>query len=323
MHPNSHHITDALLVKYLLSEASPEEVRTVEAWAGESAENKAYLEQFRQVWEASRKLVPVLGADENAAWQRFQARVEQKRAPVRPIRRSGAWMRIAALFILIAGAALVFYLGNRETPVQYLTLQAAGRPLADTLSDGSVVTLNKNATLSYPDRFTGEQRAVTLKGEAFFSITPDKEKPFIITVNDVTVKVVGTSFNVRSEGGKTEVIVETGVVDVIRNNSVIRLRPKEKAVVKKDSAMYKVEETEKLYNHYRTREFVCDGTPLWKLVAVLNEAYDARIVIGRDDLRNLPLNTTFHNESLDRILEIIGATFDITVTRRNDQIILH
>ena len=86
--------------------------------------------------------------------------------------------------------------------------------------------------------------------------------------------------------------------------------------------MYKAEETERLYNYYRTREFVCDNTPLWKLVAVLNEAYGANIVIGRDALRNMPLTTTFNNESLERILDIIRTTFDITVVRQNNTIIL-
>ncbi|HET7896861.1 MAG TPA: FecR domain-containing protein [Flavisolibacter sp.] len=319
--PNFH-ITDDLLVKYLLGEAGPEETQAVESWAAESPEHHAYLNQFRLVWETSKQLAPVLAADENAAWKRLKARMGKKEVPVRTIFHSTGWLRIAALFVIVAGAALIFYLGNQEKPVQEILAKATNQTLVDTLSDGSVVTLNKHSSLSYPNRFEGKQRDVVLKGEAFFSVTPNKDKPFFIRVNDVTVKVVGTSFNIRSNNGTTEVMVETGVVDVIRKNKVLRLKPKEKAVVQKDSAMYKTADTEQLYNYYRTHEFVCDNTPLWKLVAVLNEAYDAHIVIGRDALRSLPLTTTFNNESLDRILEIIRATFDITVIRQNDKIIL-
>jgi len=317
------HITDDLLVKYLLGEASPQEVQDVEAWSGESADNRGYLEQLRLVWETSKRLAPALAADEGAAWQRFKTRVEKERPPVRSIVRSMGWLRIAALFVIIAGAALLFYLTTQEAAVQNLTLTAKQEALIDTLSDGSVVTLNKHSSLTYPDRFEGSQRVVTLNGEAFFSVTPNKAKPFLIRVNDVTVKVVGTSFNIRSQNGKTEVIVETGIVEVIHKNNVLRLKPKEKAVVQKDSAMVKTAETEKLYNYYRTKEFVCDNTPLWKLVAVLNEAYGANIVIENEALRSLPLTTTFNNESLDRILEIIRTTFDITITHQNDKIILH
>jgi ferric-dicitrate binding protein FerR (iron transport regulator) len=317
-----YHITDDLLVKYLLGEADPEEAEAVNLWVGQSPDNRTYLDQLRQVWEISRELALESTVDEAAAWQRFKTRVGKEKAPVAQTRQFAGWMRIAALFLLIAGAALLFYFSNRKAPVQNLTARAGQEILSDTLSDGTVVTLNKNSSLSYPDRFAGNQRVVALKGEAFFSVAPNKDKPFLITVNEVTVKVVGTSFNIRSENGTTEVIVESGVVQVIRKNQVLQLKPKEKAVVKKDSTMYKAVETEQLYNYYRTREFVCDNTPLWKLVAVLNEAYGANIVIGRDDLRNMPLTTTFNNESLERILDVIRTTFDITVVRQNNTIIL-
>jgi ferric-dicitrate binding protein FerR (iron transport regulator) len=77
-----------------------------------------------------------------------------------------------------------------------------------------------------------------------------------------------------------------------------------------------------LYNYYVTHEFVCDDTPLWKLVEVLNEAYGSHIEIANPDLRNLPLTATFHNEPLDRTLSIISETFSITVEHQNEKIIL-
>jgi ferric-dicitrate binding protein FerR (iron transport regulator) len=162
-----------------------------------------------------------------------------------------------------------------------------------------------------------------LKGEAFFRVEPDKNKPFIITVNDVQIKVVGTSFNVRSENGLTEVIVATGIVQVQKGKTEVALRANEKVVVRRqDSVLTKEPETTQLYQYYESREFVCDNTPLWKLVAVLNKAYAANIVIGRPELRNLPLTTTFPNESLDRILQIISLTFDIEIEKTGSSIIL-
>jgi ferric-dicitrate binding protein FerR (iron transport regulator) len=142
-------------------------------------------------------------------------------------------------------------------------------------------------------------------------------------VNDVEVKVVGTSFNIRSENGVTEVIVETGVVQVTRNGKTVELRPSEKLKLgEQDTVLVKEKVEDRLYNYYRSKEFVCDDTPLWKLVEVLNEAYGANIIIENKDLRGLKLNTTFNNESLDRILEVIATTFDITVTPEKDRIIL-
>ena len=145
-------------------------------------------------------------------------------------------------------------------------------------------------------------------------------------MNDVVVKVIGTSFNIRSENDSTEVIVETGIVQVTHQGKSVELRPGEKLVVPaKDTALVVQKETDQLYNYYRSREFVCENTPLWKLVDVLNKAYNVNIVIERQELKGLRLNTTFSNESLDRILELITLTFNtdnIQIEKKEDRIIL-
>jgi transmembrane sensor len=318
---NATHIDD-LLVKYLLSEASVEEIATVEVWLV-AAENRAYFNQFREIWDRSKALAVTSTADENAAWQLFQNRIHIKPAVVKPLNRF-VWMRIAALLILLAGAGWLVYFEFREKPAQLVTAQAANVVRIDTLPDGSVVTLNKNSSITYPEKFKTDTRSVTLKGEAFFNVTPNKNKPFQIQVNDVSIKVVGTSFNVRSENGSTEVIVATGVVQVQRGNKTVTLRPNEKTAIQpQDSVLVKTTETTHLYNYYQSNEFVCDNTPLWKLVAVLNKAYSAHIVIGKEELRNLPLTTTFPNESLDQILQVISLTFNIKVQRTSTAIILN
>jgi ferric-dicitrate binding protein FerR (iron transport regulator) len=322
---NFYHITDDLLVKYLLAEATPEEAGMVEEWLAADATNKKQFEDFKTIWEESKKLAAVSTVDDDEAWQRFKNRVHNegnKGAAVRKM-RPVAWLKIAALFILVAGAGLFGYQMFSENKVEALAVVSKGSTLVDTLPDGSVVTLNKNSSLNYPSKFKGNTRTIALTGEAFFNVTPDKEKPFVINVNDVQVKVVGTSFNVRSENGVTEVIVETGVVKVTRNNKTVELRPAEKIKTGGvDSALVKERVEDKLYNYYRSKEFVCDDTPLWKLVEVLNEAYGTNILIENKELRGLKLNTTFNNESLDRILEIVSQTFGITITKEQDRIIL-
>jgi ferric-dicitrate binding protein FerR (iron transport regulator) len=314
---NFTHIDDDLLVKYLLEEASPEEQKSVEAWIAASENNQLYFEQLRTIWERSKTLRAVTTVSEDAAWQRFQQRVQKKE------RRPMGGLRIAASIMIIAALGALAYYMVKDKPVQQLTARAIERTLIDTLSDGSVITLNKNASLTYPSKFKGKSRAVALKGEAFFNVTANKEKPFIITVNDVQVKVVGTSFNIKSTPDSIEVIVETGVVQVLKGDKMVELHPGEKTVIlQRATTLSKQKEEEKLYNYYRTKEFVCDDTPLWKLVQVLNEAYNSNIVIEQQELRNLQLTTTFNNESLDQVLEVISATFNIKVDKQADKIIL-
>jgi transmembrane sensor len=326
LEPDFYHIEDELLVKHLLGEVSPEEQKAVEAWLQKDTANLLYFSQLQRVWETSKLLQAESAIDVNNAWEKFQQRTtEVASARHRKKSRPFSFFKIAAAILIVAGIALVtYYLPGSNKKVQEITAGTHNNILTDTLPDGSVVTLNQQSSVTYPSEFKGKLRPVVLKGEAFFSVSPDKVKPFVITVNDIDVTVVGTSFNIKSTGGKTEVLVETGLVKVTRKGTTVELRAGEKVLYSTTDTMpVKERVTDKLYNYYRSKEFVCDNTPLWKLVDVLNEAYNSNITIGRKELAGLRLDATFTNESLDKILEIIHLTFDITVSRQDDRIILN
>jgi transmembrane sensor len=312
-------------VKHLLGEASPGEEKAVMDWMNENAINKEYYNQFKKIWDNSKELAAESTLDVDKAWERFKKRVAEKNETPKIISHGRfSWMRIAASVILIAGVGIAaHFMFNNKEPKE-MVAQTGQNVLVDTLSDGSVITLNKKSTITYPSKFKGSTRAIALKGEAFFNVAPDKKKPFIISVNDIQVTVVGTSFNIKSENGNTEVVVETGIVQVTRSGRTVELIAGEKINMSaSDSNAIKEKVSDKLYNYYRSKEFVCDDTPLWKLVQVVNEAYDAKIIIGRKELNDMRLTTTFNNESLEKVLEIIHLTFDITVIKKEDgQIIL-
>ena len=313
-------------MKHLLGEASPGEQQAVNEWMNENPANREYYSQFKKIWDGSKELAAGSSVDVDKAWGRFQKRVAVQNASPKIVRTNRfSWMRVAASIILIIGVGVAAYwLVTRNAEPIEIVAQTGQHVLVDTLPDGSVVTLNKRSAITYPSKFKGNRRTIALKGEAFFNVAPDKKKPFIISVNDVQVTVVGTSFNIKSENGNTEVVVETGIVQVTKAGKTVELTAGEKIKVSaNDSTGTEEPVTDKLYNYYRSKEFVCDNTPLWKLVQVLNEAYDANIIIGRKELNDLPLNTTFYNESLDQVLEVIHLTFNITVIKKeNGQIIL-
>jgi transmembrane sensor len=322
-----HTTMDELATKYLLGEVTAGEAAQVEAWIKENDANRKQFEHFQLLWNESRKLAVISTADENLAWQRFKKKLAEPRTETKVVSmtRGFGWLKIAAaVAVIVISGLLVRTLFLKNDTGKMLLVQTEKNVLTDTLPDGSMITLNKNSSIEYNSKFTkGNKRSVKLKGEAFFTVTPDKKKPFIITVNDIEVKVVGTSFNIKTINGQTEVIVKTGVVQVTRNNKTITLTPEQKVVTQKnDTALIKQAATDKLFNYYQSKEFVCDGTPLWRLVEVLNEAYNVNIVIGRKDLRGLPLNTTFVNESLDKILLVIAETFQLQVIKKDNQIIL-
>jgi transmembrane sensor len=316
---------DELLVKYLLHEADAQEHLSLMKWREAKAENEKYFTDFKLIWDESKKLQQHTAADENAAWERLKTRInnnsrEQQFAPTRRINLvMRNLMRVAAVLVLCVGGYFLY----EQQSGKMIVVHSDAAIRIETLPDGSVVTLNRNASITYPKRFKGASREISLSGEAFFNITPDKTKPFIIEANGVDVKVVGTSFNVKTGADKTEVIVETGIVEVIKKEYSVRLNPAEKATVTAEAAApVKDVAKDALYNYYRTNEFVCNNTPLWRLVEVLNEAYSARIVIGNEAIRELPLTATFKNESLNDILLIISETLDVTAERRGTEILL-
>ncbi len=193
------------------------------------------------------------------------------------------------------------------------------------LPDSSEVTLNRNTVISYRRNFKGNTRSVKLdSGEVFFNVRSDKSKPFVIEADDVTVKVLGTSFNVKHTKHITEVIVETGIVQVSVGNQLVELRAGEKILIKdKNTILRKEANEDQLYTYYRSRVFVADNTPLWRVVEILNEAYDANIIIENDQHRGLPLTTTlFKDESLDSNLNVITQTFKINAVKENGKIML-
>ena len=229
---------------------------------------------------------------------------------------------MAAVLVIAVAGGWFFYTYSYKSG-QFLSVSSGIRVLSDTLPEGSVVTLNKESLIRYRRSFAGDVRRVEMEGEAFFAVAPDKNKAFEVQTNGVTITVLGTSFNVRDIKGKTEVIVETGLVEIRKGGHVVRVGAHEKAVIGMgDAKLIKENNPDQLYNYYRTRTFECNGTPMWRLVEKLNEVYKVHIVIGDSRLSNLLLTTTFVDESLDGILNVVAKTFAITVVRSGQDIIL-
>ena len=329
-------MNDELLTKYLLGETSPEENTLIIQWLEKSEENKKKFAQFQLIWETSKHLAIESTVDAQEAWQRFkQRRVSQEtqEAVIRPIssvRSSNYnWLQAAAVFLLVSfGAWATYYLLNRQNQQSYalITLKTGREVRTDTLPDGSVITLNRNSQISYPDAFSGNLREINLQqGEAFFNVTPDKFRPFVVKVNEVTVRVVGTSFNIKARPEATEVIVETGKVQVSKKEKTLALTPREMVVVRtSENRLIKEKTPDQLYAYYRSATFKADNTPLWRLVEVMNEFYGARITLERKELRHLPITSTFNfrNQSLADNLQIISLTHGLKVSKQGNQIIL-
>jgi ferric-dicitrate binding protein FerR (iron transport regulator) len=319
----NHMIADQLLVRFLLDEADTAERETVRRWLEASEANREYYETFVSAAACSTPAVDTGHIDLEAEWRSFKAGIPQRGAPaegkVVTFRRQ--LLRIAAIFLLMAGmAAYLLTRNNAGSPVEFAS---GSQVLTATLPDGSVITLNKRSSLHYNSSYNSKDRDVQLSGEAFFAVTPNRELPFIIRTGEVQVEVLGTSFNVREAPDKTEIIVETGKVRVKKGNVTAYLQAGEKAVLYNDKQEpVKQLNADPLYSYYRTKQFVCNGTPLRELVAALNNSYDQQIVLADPKDGGLPITTTFVNKTTSEIVAVICATLQLTAIQQGDTIIL-
>ena len=232
-------------------------------------------------------------------------------------------LRAAAMLVMMVGAGWLIYTVTDNGDM--MTVASADKVLKHTLPDGTIVTLNKNSVISYAGHFDSDKRGVKLDGEAFFDVTPDQKRPFVIDAGNSSVTVVGTTFNVKSRKDITEVIVESGVVEVAKKQYFVRLKPGERATVSPNNeAPVASRTTDSLYNYYRTNEFICDGIPLSTLMTTLSEVYDVHVLIKDARLAALPINTVFRTNDLGEILDIIERTFreKLTIERNGKNIII-
>lgn len=316
---------DELLIKFLLKEANEAESNTVKHWLQADVANLAYFTQFEKIWNAGKNLSATSDIDEDQAWLRFKERTNANSltndAVIKPIGSYFNWLKIAAVFVLITGAWIAYSMFGTSA---YTEVVAGNQVRIETLPDGSELTLNKNAALSYLTDFKSDRHIKLTKGDVFFSVAHDKTKPFVIAIDQISVTVVGTSFNIKHLKGQTEVIVETGIVKVNMGNQEIELRKGEKVLISGASEkLLKVQNTDQLYNYYRSKLFIAKSIPLSRLISVLNEAYNSQIVITDPAVAEEPIFTTLkESNSLDYNLKNICETMDLKVSRNQNQIIL-
>ncbi|WP_214072740.1 FecR domain-containing protein [Mucilaginibacter sp. dw_454] len=312
-------IKEDLLIRYILDEADAHERRQVETWLeGGDAPIKRF-EQTLFLLNKSRELAKVSPLTEEEAWESFKVRrANAESVPVRKLNPSFRWLQAAAAVLIIAAGSWAAWFYLHTQPNQWSTLTAYEKAVSDTLPDGSIIRLNKHSGISYSGR------TVRLKGEAFFKVVHNTDKPFVVHTGDITITDIGTAFNVKSEAGTIEVIVESGIVRVSKKTNAVILKEKEMVLAQPGNDTLKSETNpDLLYQYYRTDEFVADHTPLGRLVKVLNEAYGSNIQLKGSDLAELPITGTYKRESLDKVLQVLLLTTpEIHRINKGTQIIL-
>lgn len=313
------HMDDGLLVKYLIGETDVEENLLVEKWLEASDENRQDYARVQKVWHGSLS-VSKLKVDTDAAWAKLSDRIDEyeestvKEPVVRTLNRPKWNWSAAAVILALVGLFGVFqYFTGKDVKVTTDKLL-----VEQTLPDGSSVALNANSELEYAKDFDGDLRQVKLKGEAFFEVQPNAEKPFVIDVGLGQVMVLGTSFNVEAkEGNDIRVHVVTGKVQLslpgaIADTSKVILEVGETGII--DRRTHRVYKDSPLYEDalfWLNQKLVFNKVPLPQVFEVLEKNYKLSFSAYDKSVDKCFLTARFEKESIESILEVISATFSI------------
>lgn len=246
-----------------------------------------------------------------------------------------SFLRVAAVIALSVGAFYIFYqiskTENQETVEQTQVIEKAspiGRKLQTQLPDGTMVWLNAGSNLTYTKSETSGRR-VELSGEAFFDVAKDSLHPFIVQAGALSVRTIGTSFNVRSytKDTNTEVALVTGKVSVknrITEDQDIELIPGEKAVILKNESKINKLPFDYLYEvGWKEGILVFDHADFEEVQKKLERWYGVPIHPGNDEItQNWDMSGKYHDQSLEMVLRHLSYTKNFDFSIESNAVIL-
>lgn len=219
----------------------------------------------------------------------------------------------AVLFIPLLVALLVQHWGGEERELaQMMEVKTnPGMTTSLTLSDGTVVFLNSESRLTYPSRFDGDVRNVTLQGEAYFEVAKNPEKKFIVsTSHQSQIEVLGTHFNVEAyekEDRISATLVEGKIGFIFNQGNVskkVLMNPGQKLVYdSKDSKVQLYATTGESELAWKEGKIIFRNTPLEEGLRMLEKRYNVEFIIKNNRLKEDSFTGAFTNQRLERILE--------------------
>ena len=255
--------------------------------------------------------------------------------------RSIIYWRWAAAAILIFAAGGVFFYTSRQQQVNQLTKVMVhhiyvpyGKTTGIVLPDGTKVKLNAGSTFSYPEAFSKTTREVNLEGEGFFEVTKNAKKPFLVHTSALTVKVLGTVFNVKAyrNDKNIETTLLTGRVQVELKDKPeknIILLPNEKLIVDNNlagilnagaantrearieyqvTALPQIKAGEIKETAWLDNRIIFTNESFEEVAKQLERKYNVQMVFEEPALKNERISGVLENESLEQALQIIQMT---------------
>ncbi|SCQ23174.1 fec operon regulator FecR [Tannerella forsythia] len=313
---------DTLIIKYLTGSASFEEQAVLLKWLEESETNKRHFRSMKDAYDSGRLKYEQKNSCVQSQWDMFRKNISVSRNADKRLLNRFSWMRYVAVFIL--GMLLVYWIRyiveeKSECPVAQTRIETGvGDKSKTTLPDGTVVWLNACSSLLYGDFFGKSERTVYLKGEAYFEVKTDKQRPFSVCTERLTYRVTGTSFNVYAfeEEETNSVALLEGGVTVESGKWVYALSPGEVFTYDKNTGTFTVEKKDVEHlSSWRRGEFVFDKMTFGELIHRLERLYHVKFVCDNLEVQQTAFGGTLKDyDSLETVMNVLKTSLHLSYT---------
>lgn len=309
-----------LLDKFLEGESSVPEIQQLLKMLHHPA---SWEDAYTENWERANGVIP------SSIDKRMRNAVRTKTKPRVHIAWRRVWNVAAVVFILLFSGISV-YLWQEQKIINQYSDMIVTVPRAQkydlTLPDGTHVLLNSDSELKYGRNFNGRERRVELQGEAFFEVAQNSDAPFVVSVGDLSVTALGTSFNVKyyeSDNTITTYLME-GKVLVKSPHESMELLPGQCISYNQEvQAMRRTTvDNERIFTAWHNNLLIMEDEPLEEIIKKLERQYNIEILIADETLKSQKYNGTIENNSLVNVLELFALTSNLQYRFQGDKLIL-
>jgi transmembrane sensor len=263
--------------------------------------------------------------DTNNAWDKLYNRLDNDNLlPAKTGRMVGQrWQYLAiaaSVLLLIATTFTWIFVSNRNTHPTYISM-IADHIQTITLADGSVISLNNGAALSFPEIFDDSIRKIKLRGEAFFQVAKNPSCPFVIETEMGRIRVLGTSFNVDMQNNQLLVTVSSGKVQLAAINqlqNIVVVIPGETGFTNGINVKKTVTSNQN-YLSWLNKKLIFKSTPLNLVIADIEKTYQVDIETNGLKTDSMLLSATFDEAPLKDVLTAISLTFNLKIDYKNEK----
>lgn len=288
-------------------------------------QEKEHLERWLDAMEdhtAFDNLDPEeLSASRNAMFNRLTDRIQQpaKTVSFAAYRRT---LSIAASVAVIVVAGYIYRKNMLDIVAPHRITYAYsehGHISKQILSDGTIVWLKGKSKLTFPARFAGKERLVSLEGEALFEVTRDVARPFVVRCGSLTTQVLGTSFNMRSNNnGEVAISVLTGAVmigsdatrqQVVRTNESILYSEKQASVVNVHPSRRDIHE----FIQGTEYDMAFNDAAMHNVIQKIEKKFEVKINLEDTAMLKSVITADMTDQSLAHTMEMISQALNLDV----------